>query len=58
MQAEHLIAIMLQTGRLKDHARIEQFVELDVLDQKQLDSILARHELIKQWEALTRRKVK
>jgi hypothetical protein len=34
MQAEHLVAIMLQTGRLKDHARIAQFIEHEAVDQK------------------------
>jgi hypothetical protein len=58
MQAEHLVAIMLQTGRLKDHARIGQFVELDALDQKQLANILVRHGLIKQWETLNRKIMK
>jgi hypothetical protein len=56
MKAEHLVAIMLQTGRLKDHARIAQFVEHDAVDQKTLTSILERHGLIKKWETLKRRK--
>jgi hypothetical protein len=58
MHAEHLVAIMLQTGRLKDQARIGQFVELDALDQKQLSNILVRHGLIRQWETLNRKKMK
>ena len=57
MRAEHLVAIMLQTGRLKDHARIAQFIEHDVIDQKQLTDILVRHGLIKNWE-LHRKKMK
>ncbi len=56
MQAEHLVAIMLQTGRLKDQARIAQFIEHDAVDQKQLTDILARHGLIKKWE-LNRKKM-
>jgi len=57
MQAEHLVAIMLQTGRLKDHARIAQFIEHDAVDQKLLTGILRRHGLIKKWE-LNRKKMK
>lgn len=56
MQAEHLVAIMLQTGRLKDHARIAQFMEHDVVDQGRLVEILGRYGLIKKWETLKRRK--
>ncbi len=58
MQAEHLVAIMLQTGRLKDHARIAQFMEHEVVDQERLADILARHGLIKKWETLSRQKIK
>jgi len=58
MQAEHLVAIMLQTGRLKDHARIAQFMEHGVADQDRLADILARHGLIKRWETLNRQKMK
>ncbi len=58
MRAEHLVAVMLQTGRLKDHARIAQFVEHDVVDQKQLANILARHGLLKKWERLNWKKMK
>lgn len=56
MQAEHLVAIMLQTGRLKDHARIAQFVEHEVIDQDRLTDILVRHELIAKWKKLNRGK--
>src|SRR6266496_4376539 len=45
LQAEHLVAIMLQTGRLKDHARIAQFMEQGVVDEELLTDILARHGL-------------
>jgi hypothetical protein len=55
MQAEHLVAIMLQTGRLKDHARIAQFMEHEAVDQKRLAGILERHGLIKKWETFNLR---
>jgi hypothetical protein len=58
MQAEHLVAIMLQTGRLKDHARIAQFIEYEAVDRKLLADILERHGLIKKWEKLKRQKLK
>jgi hypothetical protein len=58
MQSEHLVAIMLQTGRLKDHARIAQFIEHDVIDQDRLDDILARHGLVAKWKKLNRRDAK
>ena len=50
MQAEHLVAIMLQTGRLKDFARIHQFVEAGALNDALLFQILARHGLMEQWK--------
>jgi predicted nucleotidyltransferase len=52
MRAEHLVAIMLQTGRSKDLVRIARFVESDVLDDKALMDILARHKLKQRWNAL------
>jgi len=58
MQAEHLVAIMLQTGRLKDHARIAQFIEHEAVEKKRLAGILARHRLNKKWETFIRQKLK
>jgi len=49
MRAEHLVAIMFETGRPKDFARIDQFLALDVVDSDLLSDILARHELRAQW---------
>ena len=51
MSAEHLVAIMLQTGRHKDFARIHQFLEQNLLDNAQLFAILERHGLRQKWEA-------
>ena len=47
--AEHLVAIALQTDRAKDKARILQFIEADVLEQKRLDNILEKHQLLEKW---------
>jgi hypothetical protein len=58
IKAEHLVAIMLQTGRLKDHARIAQFMEHEAVNQKVLARILERHGLMKKWETFNRLKLK
>jgi hypothetical protein len=50
ISAEHLVAIMLDTGRPKDYARIARFLELDVLDRASLTDILVRHDLNGKWE--------
>lgn len=55
MTAEHLVAIALQTGRSKDHTRIINFLEHEVLDQGKLDDILARHSLVTKWEQFRKR---
>lgn len=55
LSAEHLAAIMLETGRPKDHARLVQFIEFDVLDRKTLADIVARHGLALKWESFRRR---
>lgn len=49
MTAEHLVAIALQTGRVKDHNRILQFVELKKIDYRKLSDILQRHGLDLKW---------
>jgi hypothetical protein len=48
--AEHLVAIMLQTGRMKDYARITKFIEEDVVDRRVLSDIFLRHGLTKKWQ--------
>ncbi|HEV3469548.1 MAG TPA: hypothetical protein VG148_09530 [Pyrinomonadaceae bacterium] len=49
VKAEHLAAIMLQTGRPKDHARLVGFLEEGVVDREFLEEVLARHDLIGKW---------
>jgi hypothetical protein len=49
MTAEHLMAIALQTGRAKDHARLIMFVEAGIADMDRLRDILARHSLLDAW---------
>ena len=47
--AEHLAAVALQTGRGKDKARLLQFIEAGVLDARQIQAILERHNLVDRW---------
>lgn len=42
LSAEHLVAIALKTGRVKDYARIVMFLEQDVVNTEKLNSILLR----------------
>jgi hypothetical protein len=49
IRAEHLVAIMLDTGRPKDYARITYFLEAGLVDMESLMDILARHQLETKW---------
>ncbi|HEY6969232.1 MAG TPA: hypothetical protein VJA94_08510 [Candidatus Angelobacter sp.] len=55
MRGEHLVAIALQTGRAKDHARILQFLEQNAVDRAKLDDILVRHGLKAKWQKFQER---
>ena len=55
MRAEHLVAVMLQTGRTKDYARIIQFLENEAVEGSRLLDVLARHDLTEQWEEFKRK---
>ncbi len=55
LSAEYLAAIMLETGRPKDHARLLQFFEYDVIDRFVLDDIVLRHSLAARWESFQKR---
>ncbi len=50
--AEHLVAIMLKTGRTKDLARIEMFLSQDAVDREVLLEIIKRHGLKQQWATI------
>lgn len=50
---EHLLAIMAQTGRAKDKARIEHFLGQCRINRKLLTAILARHGLQGAWKKAT-----
>ena len=50
LSAEHLVAIALKTGRVKDYARIVMFLEQDAVNMEKLHYILLRHGLVPRWE--------
>jgi hypothetical protein len=50
MRPEHLVAIMLDTGRLKDYLRIGMFLEQRAVNMRQLRAVLKKHGLTKTWE--------
>lgn len=52
--AEHLAAIALQVGRVKDKARLLQFIEAGILDSDRFQAILGRHDLYETWQRFTR----
>ena len=55
IRPEHLVAIMLDTGRPKDYARITRFIEAGLVDMKSLTDILSRHRLKTKWRDNRRR---
>lgn len=51
MRPEHLVAIMLDTGRTKDYLRISMFLEQGAVKMRQLYAVLKRHGLTEKWKA-------
>ncbi len=51
MTPEHLVAVMLKTGRLKDYLRIGVFLEHKVVNLVELQTVLAKHNLTEKWQA-------
>jgi len=49
MPAEHLAAIALKTGRVKDQLRILRFLEEEAVDLSKLEELVARHGLSSKW---------
>jgi hypothetical protein len=49
MRAEHLVAIMLSTGRPKDYLRISMFLAHGVVNMRALHAVLRRHGLAAKW---------
>ncbi len=50
MRPEHLIAIMLDTGRPKDYLRIGMFIEQGIINTDSLNLVLRRHGLLEKWK--------
>ena len=50
MRPEHLVAIMLDTGRPKDYLRITMFLEQGAINMRSLNAVLKRHGLTKKWK--------
>lgn len=49
MRPEHLVALMLDTGRVKDYLRIHLFLQTDAVTRERLQDVLQRHGLSKKW---------
>jgi hypothetical protein len=48
--AEHLCALMLATGRAKDHLRLVMFLESKAVSKEALENIVVRHHLEDRWK--------
>jgi hypothetical protein len=55
VQPEHLVAMMLTLGRLKDFARIQMFLSQDAVNSEVLDDVLQRHGLNRKWNEFRER---
>jgi len=55
VQAEHLVAVMLRVGRLKDLARVQMFVSQDAVNSEVLEDVLERHGLKDKWKEFRKR---
>ncbi len=55
LRVEHLLAIMLQTDRPKDRARMVQLLEEATVDKSRLAGVLKRHGLRRKWGGFKRR---
>ncbi len=51
LSAEHVVAIALKLGRLKDLARIQAFLQQDSVALDRLKTVLERHNLTAAWKA-------
>ena len=49
LRAEHLVAIAVKVGRLKDLARVQAFFEQGAVILSALQGILVRHDLMNAW---------
>jgi hypothetical protein len=49
LRAEHVVAIAVKLGRLKDLARVQAFLEQEAVDMGALKDVLGRHNLMANW---------
>jgi hypothetical protein len=49
LTAEHIVAIAVKLGRLKDLARVQAFLEQGAVDLITLRGVLERHDLMDNW---------
>ena len=49
LRAEHLVAIAVRLGRLKDLAPVQAFLEQGAVDLPALKDVLTRQDLIAEW---------
>ena len=49
LSQEHLAAIALETGRMKDKIRLAQFLASGTFERSRFDALLERFELIEKW---------
>lgn len=51
LRAEHVVAIAIKVGRLKDLARVQSFLEQRAVDLFLLKQVLQRHGLMRDWRS-------
>jgi hypothetical protein len=51
LRAEHVVAIAVKLGRLKDLARVQAFLEQKAVDLDALKGVLERHGLMGAWQS-------
>ena len=49
LRAEHIVAIAVKLGRLKDLARVQAFLDERAVDLAALQGVLERHDLMTEW---------
>ncbi|HEY3149255.1 MAG TPA: hypothetical protein VGJ75_23030 [Dongiaceae bacterium] len=49
LRAEHVVAIAVKLGRLKDLARVQVFLDEGAVDFAALRDVLERHKLMDDW---------
>ncbi|MCL5266248.1 MAG: hypothetical protein M1343_13830 [Chloroflexi bacterium] len=55
LTGEHLATIALDTGRIKDHLRLLQFIETGTINMERFEQICRKHGLLDKWRAFERK---